>query len=291
MIHTPAPQTVSIWVVDVFTSTILTTGTKLATLAIHKQQIALLHDHQYVPLKSTSHVQFVIDKTAFITLGLLQPEQTTTNAIQYRFNNTILTDTPFRDLVNHLNTPLLHHISHAMQLLRWRADHRFCSRCGTPTHNHAHEYASVCPQCHYHSYPRVQPCVITAIVKNQTQPQLLLALHHRHYQKDNPSQSMYGLIAGFVEAGESLEHAVQRETWEETGLSIRHIRYLDSQPWPYPSNLMLGFVAEYADGDLTPQTSELHDARFFDLDKLPNIPKTGTIARTLIDWVITHYQH
>lgn len=97
---------------------------------------------------------------------------------------------------------------------------------------------------------------------------------------------MYGLIAGFVEAGESIESAVHREVMEEVGLSVSNLRYHSSQPWPYPTNLMLGFIADYAGGEIHPQADEIKEARFFDVDDLPLTPKAGTIAHTLIQSVI-----
>lgn len=191
-----------------------------------------------------------------------------------------------RQLVAHVSSDIASQLSTAMQLLTWHASHRFCGVCGTSTQSAKREYAKVCPSCNHHSYPKIQPCIIVAITKLDPitqKPQILLAKHHRHARTN-----MYGLIAGYVEVGESLEMAVHREVFEETGLHINNLRYLDSQAWPYPTNLMLGFVAEYESGTLTPQADELADAQFFDVDDLPHIPNTGTIARRLIDWVCTH---
>lgn len=193
----------------------------------------------------------------------------------------------YRQLVGTLPTNLAHALSHAIQLMRWRDDHRFCSRCGTHTLIDRAEYASTCPTCQHRNYPRIQPCVITAVTQHcpiTNKPQLLLALHHRHSES-----GMHGLIAGFVEIGESLETAVVRETLEETGITVHNIRYITSQPWPYPTNLMTGFVADYQAGELVADTSELVYAKFFDLDNLPKIPPQGTIARSLIEWVIKKY--
>ena len=110
--------------------------------------------------------------------------------------------------------------------------------------------------------------------------QVLLAHHHRYGQTSLPLQ--YGLIAGFVEVGESLEHAVVREVYEEVGLRLADIRYVSSQPWPFPSNLMLGFRATYQSGEIVLQEDELSHADFFDLSALPKIPFKGSIAYELI---------
>mgnify|MGYP003617448755 CR=1 FL=1 len=113
--------------------------------------------------------------------------------------------------------------------------------------------------------------------------QILLAHHHRYGQQKTPQQALqYGLIAGFVEVGESLEHAVVREVAEEVNISLKDIRYVSSQPWPFPSNLMLGFRAAYAGGDIVIQEDELSHADFFDLTNLPKIPFKGSIAYALI---------
>ena len=175
-----------------------------------------------------------------------------------------------------------------MQLLRWQEQTRFCSRCAAAVMPHpSGEPAMVCPSCDLRQYPRIQPCVIIAITRTHPdtlKPQILLAHHHRHSKPDQPP--MYGLIAGFVEVGESLEQTVRREVTEEVGLTVNNIRYIDSQPWPYPSNLMMGFIADYVSGDIVIEQAELSDAKFFDVDDLPRIPTKGTIARQLIETVI-----
>lgn len=196
---------------------------------------------------------------------------------------------PYRQLINQLPTAISDLLSQAMQLLRWQADTQFCSRCGATVHlADSGERAMVCPHCRLRQYPRVQPCVITAITRDNPhtgETQILLAHHHRYGQQTRSLQ--YGLIAGFVEVGESLEHAVVREVDEEVGLAITDIRYVSSQPWPFPSNLMLGFRATYASGDIVLQEEELSHADFFDLSNLPKIPPKGSIARELIDQIAT----
>lgn len=194
----------------------------------------------------------------------------------------------FRNLLNTLDSSSLDALSRAIMLVQWQNDHRYCSRCGTPTHAHAHgEHAKVCPKCRHHAYPRVQPCIIVAITRHcpdTHKPQILLTLHHRHRQK-----GVYGLIAGFVEAGETLEMGVHREVFEEVGIHIHAPTYISSQPWPYPSNLMAGFIAEYHSGAIRVQAGEISDAKFFDLDNLPPIPAVGTIAHELISLVKQRY--
>ena len=185
---------------------------------------------------------------------------------------------PIRELIQLWSTTEFLQASRAVQLLEWRRNHKFCSHCGHATEIHSKEYAMVCPACGYHQYPRVQPCVITIITKGDDE--LLLAKSARN------KSNMYGLIAGFVEVGETLEEAVQREAFEEVGVKLKNIRYMSSQPWPFPSNLMIAFHAEYDSGDIQLQLEEIADARFFKFDQLPEIPFKGSIAHSMIMQVI-----
>jgi NAD+ diphosphatase len=94
---------------------------------------------------------------------------------------------------------------------------------------------------------------------------------------------MYSILAGFVEPGETLEHAVEREVREEVGISIRKIRYFGSQPWPFPHSLMIGFTADYAGGELEMDGNEMEDANWYSVDRLPMLPPPISIARKMID--------
>jgi NAD+ diphosphatase len=183
---------------------------------------------------------------------------------------------PVRQLVSHWTVEQFEQTSRAMQLLEWKRNHQFCSRCGTRAIVHTREHCMTCTACGYSQYPRIQPCVIVAITRGS---QVLLA---RSAQRHT---SMYGLIAGFVEVGETLEQAVARETLEEVGIQLKNIQYMASQPWPFPSNLMLAFKAEYAGGELVLQDEEIAEAAFFDFDHLPTIPPKGSIAYWLIEQV------
>ena len=123
----------------------------------------------------------------------------------------------------------------------------------------------------------------TAIIVRITRGDEILLARGRNFKRD-----FYGLIAGFVETGETLEEAVRREAMEETGLSITNIRYFASQPWPYPSGLMVGFTADYAGGELHLQREELKIAGWFHKTNLPNLPEKLSIARRLIDDWLEH---
>jgi len=164
--------------------------------------------------------------------------------------------------------------SRARQLLNWRLTHRFCGACGTPLVRHATERAMHCPQCDLFSYPRINPVVITLVSCGD----LILLAH-----KAGGLYPFWSIIAGFVEANETLEAAVAREVNEEVGLRIKNIRYATSQPWPFPNNLMIGFTAEYAEGAIRPDGEEIGEAGWFGRDNLPPVPSRVSIARRLID--------
>ncbi|MDD1795826.1 NAD(+) diphosphatase [Enterovibrio sp. ZSDZ42] len=175
-----------------------------------------------------------------------------------------------------INPSLFNLAGRAIQLDYMRNTQRFCSQCGGSNRFDAQHVAMVCLQCHTVHYPRVSPCVIVAVRRGG---EILLAHHPRH------RNGMYTVIAGFVEAGETLEQCVAREVLEETGIVVTNIRYFDSQPWAFPSNLMMGFIADYASGDINPDYEELTDAQWFGLDDLPLVAPEGTIARRLIEEV------
>lgn len=164
----------------------------------------------------------------------------------------------------------------AWQLATFRRSHKFCGECGAPMTPKVGEWAQGCHQGHM-AYPRISPCIIVAVRRGS---QLLLGAHRRHYQADDP---MFTVLAGFVEAGENLEQCVAREVFEESGILVGNIRYVGSQPWPFPHSLMMGFIAEYQGGEIRLQEEELVAADFFELDALPRIPPHGTIARRLIE--------
>ncbi|RZG89989.1 NAD(+) diphosphatase [Acinetobacter pittii] len=181
---------------------------------------------------------------------------------------------PIRQLITSWSKEQFLQASRAVQLLEWRRNHKFCSHCGHPTEVHPTEYAMVCPSCRYHQYPRINPCIITVITRGDDEILLAKSVHNK--------TNMYGLIAGFVEVGETLEEAVQREAFEEVGLKLKNIQYMSSQPWPFPSNLMVAFRAEYESGEIKLQEEEIADAQFFKIDQLPEIPFKGSIAHSMI---------
>lgn len=154
---------------------------------------------------------------------------------------------------------------------------RFCGRCGTKTESSHIERAKICPSCNLITYPRISPAIIV-LVQNDDSVLMVQGMH--------APTGMYSLVAGFVEPGETIEHAVHREVQEEAGVAIKNVRYCASEPWPFPNSLMIGFVAEYDEGDITPDGVEVQDARWFDRNNLPKIPPKLSLTRSLIDhWV------
>lgn len=169
----------------------------------------------------------------------------------------------------------------AIQIVAWDDTHKFCGVCGTPTEKKSNEHAKVCPKCGHMSYPRLSPAVIVAVTKGD---KLLLA------SNKNFTSNMYSVLAGFVEAGESLEECVKREIKEEVNIEVKNIKYFGSQSWPFPNSYMIGFTAEYESGEIKVDGNELSDAKWFSVNEIPNIPGSISISRRLIDWYIEKYK-
>ena len=164
----------------------------------------------------------------------------------------------------------------AFQTLEWSAAHTFCGRCGAPTVYSTTELARTCSSCGSLFYPRITPAVITLVRRGS---EILLARGQRFGPR------FYSLIAGFVEAGETLEQAVAREVYEEVGIRVKEIAYFASQPWPFPSQLMVGFTAHHAEGELRINEDEISDARWFPVSELPrdiDLPTNYSISGRMI---------
>lgn len=172
------------------------------------------------------------------------------------------------------NSSLFQLAGRGVQLAEFYRLHQFCGCCGQAMQQIAHEWAMSCTACHQCYYPQIAPCIIVAI---RHEDRILLARHTRHRQQ------LYTVLAGFVEVGETLEQAVVREVMEESQLQIKNMRYVTSQPWPFPHSLMTAYMAEYASGDLQIDNHELLDAGWYRYDQLPMLPPHGTVARRLIE--------
>ncbi len=171
------------------------------------------------------------------------------------------------------NNPLAPLAGRALGLLNWRQSARFCGFCGGSMVDDKYETARRCMACDRILYPRLSPAVIVLVEKGDT---ILLV------RSSDRNTDTWTCIAGYVEPGESLEECAAREVKEETSLDISNVHYLGSQCWPYPDQLMAAFRADWAGGGIFLQDRELEEAAWFHRDRLPDIPKPGTIAYRLI---------
>ncbi len=192
---------------------------------------------------------------------------------------------PLRAAMTQLSEPLMAVAGRAAQILEWDRAHRHCGVCGTPTELQAGERARRCPACGHVAYPRVTPAMMALVWRERADAgsragpgarELLLA-RSPHY-----APGMYSALAGFVEAGESLEECVHREVAEEVGVRVHDLRYYGSQSWPFPHSLMVAYTAKWVQGEIVPQPAEIEDARWYPLDALPKIPPRFSIAGHLI---------
>jgi NAD+ diphosphatase len=174
-------------------------------------------------------------------------------------------------------------LAHATGLLNWHRRHRFCANCGHPTNGGEAGYVRSCPNCGAQHHPRTDPVVITLVLDGD---RVLLG------RNASWPERRFSCLAGFVEPGESLEEAVAREVGEEAGITVSDVRYVSSQPWPFPASLMLGFEATYAGGEPHPHDRELQAVEWFTRDDLRRaadgegdiaIPPPLAIARRLMD--------
>lgn len=161
-----------------------------------------------------------------------------------------------------------------VQLAEFYRSHKFCGYCGHEMHPSKTEWAMLCGHCRERYYPQIAPCIIVAIRRDDA---ILLAQHVRH------RNGIHTVLAGFVEVGETLEQAVAREVMEESGIRVKNLRYVASQPWPFPQSLMTAFMADYDSGEIVIDPKELLQAAWYRYDDLPLLPPPGTVARRLIE--------
>lgn len=162
----------------------------------------------------------------------------------------------------------------AKQILHWEGNSRHCPRCGSETERITASWGKRCSSCQSDHFPHIHPCAIVLVKRGN---ELLLT------RKAEWVAGRYSLVAGFLDFGESLEECAIREVREETGIEICNLRYLGSQNWPFPAQLMAGFVADYAAGEIRVDQQELEDARWFPAGALPLLPASRSIARWIID--------
>lgn len=183
---------------------------------------------------------------------------------------------PLRASFDVLPTSLYNMAGKAREILYWDQNTRYCGVCGAPMKLHT-DISKRCTNCGKEVWPALATAIIVAVTRNKGEE--ILLVQSNKFKKD-----YLGLVAGFVETGETLEECLQREVMEETHIKVKNIRYFASQPWPYPCGLMVGFTAEYADGDIVLQRSELNKGGWFNRNNLPAIPGEVSLARHLIDF-------
>lgn len=168
-------------------------------------------------------------------------------------------------------------LARSQGVLNWDKLNQFCGACGAQTIHQANKFERLCSECGSGAYPRISPSAIVLIHRND---EILLA------RGPNFAPGRYGLIAGFVEVGESIEETIHREVYEEVGLTVHRLKYFNSQSWPFPDSLMIGFTAAYKSGEIKIDNEEIIEAGWFRYDQLPGYPSKASLARKLIDHFI-----
>lgn len=167
-----------------------------------------------------------------------------------------------------INEEIYYLAGRAIQVLDWENTHQYCGRCGSKTYTSDIERAKVCPECGFISFTRICPAIITTIIKQELdengniENKLLMAKHSYH------KHNRYSLIAGFLEAGETIEEAVQREIKEEVGIEVEDIEYFGSQSWPFPNSLMIGCICKYKSGEINVDGNEIVKAKWMSKEEI-----------------------
>jgi NAD+ diphosphatase len=166
-------------------------------------------------------------------------------------------------------------IIRACHIAQWRWSSRFCGTCGAKNDDVPMQAQRICPKCGRTEFPRICPAVLVLITDDRNR---ILLAHNKRFKT-----GIYSHISGFNEAGETLEETVVREIREEIDIEVKDIVYIKSQPWPFPSSLMLGFKARYSSGTIKVDGEEIEDAKWFTKNDLPNLPAEGSLSRYLIN--------
>lgn len=247
---------------------------------IHDDKFVLIREGEKLSLPSTPEIGSFVEALTFKHhVGTLQnipsycaylPDATTLPP-NYELHN-------IRKVLLLLGVEWYRIVIKAYSIVNWDRNHQFCGRCGHVTEHKSKIFERICTHCGLMFYPRISPSVIVLIHRGDE----LLMARSPHF-----APGAYGLIAGFVEIGESLEDAIHREVKEEVDLQIKNLTYFDSQPWPFPDSLMVGFTAEYLSGELKVDHNELEAAGWYRYDNLPGRPSVNfSISARLIDHFI-----
>ena len=207
----------------------------------------------------------------------ISPMADGTEVVTYRIEmppvDSKLQPSPLRQSYYKLPRELYLKAGKCQELLYWDRNTKYCGVCGAPMRMDT-DISKKCTECGKEIWPQLATAVIVLIHRGDE----VLLVRAKNFRTD-----FYGLVAGFVETGETLEEAVAREAMEETGVTITNIRYFGSQPWPYPCGLMVGFHADYVSGEIHLQRSEIAKGGWFTRDNLPTIPEKLSIAHMLLD--------
>lgn len=249
--------------------------------------ISLVIEQSSVSFLGTKHEQ------AYFVCALAFNDDAEVEQWIFRLGNSALKFLDFRRSLTLLKPKTAATLSYAKALIHWQQSTRFCGCCGNKTHaiDGGHRLVCTIDSCQKEHFPRTDPAVIMLVeYKPKTGPAVcLLAEHHRTPEK------VFSTLAGFVEPGESLQEAVIREVFEEAGINVTNVNFIDSQPWPFPNSLMIGFIAEADSMALCLEDEELRSADWFSAEQLltfadwgaendlPKLPRKESIARLLID--------
>lgn len=223
--------------------------------------------------KGLNHVCYIGTYKKIACYCAQAPEPPATESMEPAFHSV-----NFRSLYGKMDFDIFWIAGYARQIHDWNMNFTFCGKCGSNTLKSPKEHVKNCPGCGLMSYPRISPAIIVAVIKED---QILLARGVNF-----PNKKMFSVLAGFVEAGETLEECVKREVFEETGIQVKQITYFGSQPWPFPDSLMIGFTAAYDSGSIHIDPDEIAEADWFPKDQLPLVPKKPSLSGQLIDWFI-----
>jgi len=244
-------------------------------------QLLCLQGHPWQPLTSRFQQDISQQLRARHYLGTIDQRHCFVVEVEYRER---LPDgyewLGLRSQMGQISDELFELAGRALQIVNWYNYHRYCGRCGGRTTPHPQERAMVCEACQHEFYPRLSPCVITVITRDD---HCLLARNAKF-----PS-AYYSALAGFIEAGETVEAALHREVKEEVGITIDNLKYFGSQPWPFPGQLMLGFHAEYEGGEILVDGEEIVDAQWWRYDQLPVVPPPSTLSGRLIQHFVDQF--
>lgn len=187
-----------------------------------------------------------------------------------------------RQLLQETGFDAFSRVGRASQWVNWFRSHRFCGFCGSLNQIRQRGRLLRCEPCQQDFYPRINPCIIVLVTDGE---RILLARSQRR------GAMFFSCVAGFIEPGETAEEAVAREVQEEVGVRIKDIRYVKSQPWPFPSQLMLGFYATYDSGDVVPCPEEIAEAGWYHVSALPATPAPAvSVAGQLIEEYCQRYR-